>query len=502
MADNLKSKFVKGAFWAFSERLCNQIAAFVVGIILARLLSPNDYGTIAILSIFTAIAGVLADSGFGNALIQKKDASEEDFNSVFYCSLGLTAAIYGILFLCAPSVAGFYGREELCPILRVISLTLFFYAINSIQNAELNRKLLFHLSFRISLISTIASAVTGISLAYMGFGVWTLVWTTIVSGLVGVVTRWVIIAWRPRLMFSLSALKPLFSFGWKIACVGLINTVFNNIHGLIIGKIYTPADLSFYNRGRSFPELIMVNVDGTLGRVAYPTLAKLQSDRVKMREAMRRMMVVSTYFIFPMMMFFAISSDKIILLLLGEKWLSASPYAAIACFTFALWPFHTINLQGIQAVGRSDVFLKLELIKKMIALIVLVVFLRQGILLWCAVVAFVSSPLSVIINSWPNRKLFDYTLKMQLKDVFPTMVVSIVAMTPALALNFFPVQPSGFIMAMMLLSEGCLVAILYLLLSYFFRLRGLKELAILSKPFVASRFPFANRFIKYMEEVK
>ena len=495
----LKQKVVKGTFWVLMERFSTQVVTFVVGIVLARLLSPTDYGTVALLTIFTAIAGVLADSGFGNALIQKKDATELDFNSVFYLSLGLTAILYSILFSIAPWVARFYEVPELCLILRVTSVTLFFNAINSIQNAELNRKMLFNLSFRISIISSVVSAATGLSLAFLGCGVWSLVWMGIAGGAAGVVSRWFFIAWHPRLMFSWSALCPLFQYGWKMTVSGLLDTGFNNLYGLIIGKWYTRDDLSFMNRGRHLPELLMSNVNGTLGRVAFPALAKVQDDRIKVREAMRRMMVVSTFFVFPLMMLMAVTAKNTILLLFGEKWLPATPYAMIACFTFALWPFHTINLQGIQAIGRSDVFLKLEIIKKTMALAILFVFLSKSVLIWCLASAFVSSPLSVVINSWPNSKLLDYTLKMQLMDVLPTALVCGVVAVPLVAMNFIPIS-SQIGRFGILAAQGLVAVLAFGGLAFAFRLRGIREVGLIVRTRTISRFPQSAPLFNYLEK--
>lgn len=495
----LKQKVVKGTFWVLLERFSTQVVTFGVGIVLARLLNPTDYGTIALLTIFTAIAGLLADSGFGNALVQKKNATELEFNSVFYLSLGLTSILYTILFVSAPLVARFYEMPELCKILRLISLTLFFNSINSIQNAELNRKLFFHLSFRISMISTAASAITGLTLVFTGHGVWSLVWMTLAGGFVGVLARWYFIAWRPRLMFSFQALKPLFKYGWKLTVSALLDTGFNNMYGLIIGKYYSRADLSFVNKGRHLPELLMSNVNGTLGQVAFPALAKIQDDRIKVRETMRRMMVVSTFFVFPLMMLLAVTAKNTILFLYGEKWLCAASYAMIACFTFALWPFHTINLQGIQAIGRSDVFLKLEIVKKVLALTVLVVFLSKSVLVWCLAAAFVSSPLSVIINSWPNRKLLNYTLGMQLRDVLPAALVCGVVAIPIVAMNFIPIH-SQFARFGLLGAQCIITVVLFVGLSFYFRLRGLREVGVLAKGRVLVRFPRFEPLFRYLEK--
>ena len=326
----LKGKVIRGTVWAMLERFSNQLVLFIVSLILARLLSPQDYGTVALLGIFTAIAGVLVTSGFGNALIQKKNADELDYNSVFYFSLVLSGLMYMVLFFSAPHIANFYEIDELCPILRVTAFTLVFNAINSIQNAELHRKLLFHLSFRISLISTIAAAVVGISMAYLGYGPWALVWSCITGGVAGVITRWFFIAWRPRLMFSFGALGPLFRYGWKMMVSALLDTGVNNLYGLIIGKFYSRADLAFVNKGRHAPELLMNNVNGTLATVTFPALSQMQDDRIRVREAMRRMMICSSFVVFPLMAVSAVAAERVIPFLYGDQWSESVPYMQLA----------------------------------------------------------------------------------------------------------------------------------------------------------------------------
>ena len=339
---SLKSKVAKGAVWTLMEKLSTQAVQFVVGMVLARLLTPNDYGTVALTAIFFAVAGVLVDGGFGNALIQKKDADDLDFNSVFYLNFVLSVVAYIALFFAAPWIADFYKTPELKNIVRVSALCFFFNAVNAIQGAELTKKMLFHLSFRISLITCFTSAICGITLAFLGFGVWALVLTSLITGFVGVVARWFIIAWRPRLMFSFSRLKPLFSYGWKMAFSGLLDSVFRELNGLLIGKFYSRADIAFVNKGRSLPQLTMDQVDSTLGRVSFPALVFLQDDKIKLREAMRRMMRCSTFLVFPLMVGVAVCSWSCIRLLYGEKWTPAVPYMMLSCFTL---PFgHSIQL--------------------------------------------------------------------------------------------------------------------------------------------------------------
>ena len=498
---SLKSKVAKGAVWTLMEKLSTQVVGFVVGMVLARLLTPNDYGTVALTTIFFAVANVLVDGGFGNALIQKKDADDLDFNSVFYLNLALSVVAYIALFFAAPWIARFYETPELTSIIRVSAICFLFNAVNAIQNAELTKKMLFHLSFRISLITCFTSAICGITLACLGYGVWSLVWTSLITGLVGVVSRWFIIAWRPRLMFSGARLRPLFAYGWKMAFSALLDQVFVNINSLLIGKFYQKADVAFVNKGRSLPQLAMDQVDSTLGRVSFPALVLLQDDKVKLREAMRRMMRCSTFLVFPLMVAVAVCSWSWIRLLYGEKWTPAVPYMMLACFTFALWPFHTINLKGIQALGRSDVFLALEIIKKTLALIVIVSAFRLGVFTWMAISAFALGPLSVIINSWPNRKLLNYTIGMQLRDVLPTALVCCAQAATMLGVGMIcdmaaaslnaPTSGVGYLtfLAVKLALQGVFGASVFLALSYWFRLNPMGEYARMAASALEVRLP-------------
>lgn len=498
---SLKSKVAKGAVWTLMEKLATQVVGFVVSMVLARLLTPNDYGTVALTAIFFAVAGVLVDGGFGNALIQKKDADDLDFNSVFYLNVALSIVAYIAMFFAAPWIARFYNAPELTAIVRVSSICFIFNAVNAIQNAELTKKMLFHLSFRVSLITCITSAVCGIMLAFLGFGVWALVWSSLITGLVGVVARWFIIAWRPKLMFSVARLKPLFSYGWKMALSVLLDSVFRELNGLLIGKFYSRADIAFVNRGRSLPSLAMSQVDETLGRVSFPALVLLQDDKVKLREVMRRMMRCSTFLVFPLMVGVAVCSWSCIRLLYGEKWTPAVPYMMLSCFTFALWPFHTINLRGIQALGRSDIFLVLEIIKKFLVLVVIASAFRLGVFTWMAISAFALGPLSVVINSWPNRKLLNYSIGMQTMDVMPTALVCcvqvavmlIVGVILDISANSLGVPDSGMsyllFLAVKLLLQGMLGIFVFFALAYCFRMDPMGEYARMAATAIKFRLP-------------
>ena len=498
---SLKSKVTRGAVWTLLEKLSTQVVGFVVSMILARLLTPDDYGMVALTTIFFAIAGVLVDGGFGNALIQKKDADDLDFNSVFYLSLVLSIVAYLALFFAAPWIAKFYDTPMLTAIVRVAAICFIFNAIGAIQNAELVKKMLFNLSFRISLITCMLSAVCGVVLAFLGFGVWALVWSSLVAGLVGMIARWVIIAWRPKLMFSCARIKPLFSYGWKMAVSGLLDALFVNLNGLLIGKFYAKSDLAFVNKGNALPSLAMNQINDTLGRVSFPALVLMQDDKVRLRESMRRMMQCSTFLVFPLMVGIAVCSHSILRLLFGSQWIPAAPYMMLACFTFALWPFHTINLKGIQALGRSDVFLMLEVIKKTLALIVILCAFRLGVFTWMAISAFALGPLSVIINAWPNKKLLDYTIWMQLMDVLPTIMVCVAESVAIIGIGFscnivkeyLGIGDSGAtlitFLSCKLLLQFTLGAIVFFGLSYFFRLKPMGEYVRMGVAAMKTRMP-------------
>ncbi len=505
---SLKTKVAKGAMWTLMEKLSTQAVQFVVGMILARLLTPNDYGTVSLTAIFFAIANVLVDGGFGNALIQKKDADDLDFNSVFYLNLFMSVLVYMILFFAAPWISVFYKTPELTAIVRVSAICFLFNAVNAIQNAELTKKMLFHLSFRVSLITCFTSAVCGITLAFMGFGVWALVWSSLITGLVGVVSRWFIIAWRPKMVFSFQRLKPLFSYGWKMAVSGLLDRIFVNLNGLLIGKFYTRSDLAYVNKGQSLPSLAMNEVDATLGRVSFPALVLLQDDKAKLRDAMRRMIQCSTFLVFPLMVGVASCSYSLIRLLYGEQWIPAVPYMMLACFSFALYPFHTINLRGIMVLGRSDVFLKLEIIKKSLKLLIILVAFRYGVFAFMAASAFALGPLSLLINAWPNRKLLGYTIEMQLRDVLPTALICIVEAAAVWGIDllgnsfkpFFGIADEGTSLMVFLGAKLLLQFVLgfsvFLGVSYVLRIKTMGEYARMAAGTLNERFPRLSSVIK------
>ena len=418
---------VTSLFWKFMERCGTSGVQFVTSIVLARLLLPEDFGLIALVMVFITLANVFVQNGFGTALIQKKDADDLDFSSVFYASLLIVAGLYAILFFTAPLVANFYDHPELTTIVRILSLTLFFGALNSIQEAYIARNMLFKKLFWRSLGALVPSAAIGITCALKGFGVWALVIQQLCDVFLMCVFMWFTVKWRPQLQFSFERVKGLLSFGWKLQVSGLIDTGYIKLQDLIIGKIFSPAILGFFSRGEIFPLAIISNVNTTIQSVLLPALSAAQDNRAHVKQMMRRAVTASSLVIFPIMAGIAALAKPMVLVLLGEKWLPCVPFIQIFCFSYAFWPVHTSNLSAINAVGRSDIFLKLEILKKSFCLIVLILFIyffRTPI--GVASSGFVTTIVCCFINAFPNKKLLNYGYFEQIRDIAPAFVLSLV----------------------------------------------------------------------------
>ena len=468
----LTDKVARGVFWVLLEKFGVQLAHFVVTLVLARLLTPNDYGTVALLSVFIAIANVFVDCGFGKALMQKKNATQTDYNTVFYLSMSIAGVLYVGMFFAAPLVADFYGISDLKIMLRVLALSLIFHSINGVQNVELNRKMLFHLSFRISWVKTIVSAVTGISFALAGYGPWALVWASIFGGIAGVIARQLVIRWRPSLTFSWDSAKGLFRFGWKLLVVALIDRLYSNIQALLIGKFYTRADLAFVNKGRHIPYLISNLVSDTLRRVSFPALARMQDDPVRLRNAMRRMVRVSTFLVFPVMTMLAVLAAPIVEVLFGPRWLPSVPYLRLICFSAMLLQVDTINRQAIMAMGRSDIALWISALRRVACLGIMACTLHLGVFIFFASVAIAVVPLGFFMNAFPNHFLLRYTVPMQLADMFVPFAFSAVSGSVLLATNFLP-----FVQKWMFPLQALVFVAVYSLLSFLFLPRSVREMS-------------------------
>jgi len=462
--NNTKGKIISSLLWKLMERGGTQGIQFIIQIVLARILTPNDYGTIALISIFILIANVFVQSGFGTALIQKINTNEADFSSVFYVNLFVSGMLYVVLYFTAPIIADFYQIMSLKLIIRVLSITLFFGALNSIQNAVIAKKMQFKKLFFSSFGAIIVSGFVGIIFAYKGFGVWALVAQQLSNQLMITIILWFTVDWRPKLLFSYDRIKGLFSYGWKLLVSALIDTLYTNIRSLIIGKLYNPTALGYYNRGDQFPQIIVTNIDGSIQSVMLPALSMEQENRQRVKEMVRRAIVTSSFIIFPMMIGLAVIAKPLVIILLTDKWLPAVPFLQIACMSYALYPIHTANLQAINALGYSNIFLKLEIIKKIIGIVILVVSIRFGIYA-IAIGMLINGIIATFINAHPNKKLLNYSYFEQCKDIMPSFVLSLVMGVFIYSIKIF-VIPMSAILTFQILGG----IFIYLLLAHLLKL--------------------------------
>ena len=419
-----KGRVISNLIWRFAERCGAQGVQFIVSLVLARVLEPSAYGTIALVTVFTTILQVFVDSGMGNALIQKKNADEIDFSTVFYFNIAICLMLYLVMFVASPYIAKFYNDDSLTDVIRVLSLTIVISGVKNVQQAYVSRNMMFKRFFFATLGGTIASAILGIVMAYNGFGVWALVAQQILNTAAATVILWITVKWCPKIVFSLKRLKGLFSYGWKLLVSSLIDTVYNNIRQLIIGKLYSAEDLSFYNRGKQFPNFIVTNVNTSIDSVLLPAMSREQDDVNRVKNMTRRSIKISTYVMAPLMMGLAFMATNVVKLILTDKWLECVPFLQIFCITYMFYPIHTANLNAIRAMGRSDLFLKLEVIKKIIGMIVLVATMWFGVMAMAYSLLF-TSIVSQIVNAWPNKKLLNYGYKDQLKDILPSILLAV-----------------------------------------------------------------------------
>lgn len=436
--ESSKNSVIKSLFFKFAERCGYQGIAFIVQLVLARLLDPTDYGVLTLLTIFINVSQVFVQSGLNTALIQRKDVTEKDYSTVFYISLLIAVFLYFVLFFTAPFISVFYNMPLLKSVLRVLAIILLPGAFNSIQNAKIAREMRFKQLMYCTLGAVVLSGIVGIIMAYLGFGVWALVGQQLTNQISVCFLMLIVVKWRPELVFEFNRLKELFGFGWKLLCSNLIDTIYKELQSLVIGKKYNSGTLGYYNRGKQFPELLVNNLNGSIQSVMLPALSQHQENKAKMKSMMRRSIVTSTFIVFPIVTGLAVCAEPLISLLLTDKWLPCVPYLRVCCFIYAFYPVHTANLQAINAQGRSDVFLKLEIIKKIYGLFVL-----------CVTVFCFKSPIAIVmgsafttliscfVNASPNKKLLDYSYIEQMKDIIPSMVLSIIMGGVVYCITFF-----------------------------------------------------------------
>lgn len=456
MVSSSKTVFTN-LIWRFAERCGAQLVAFIVSIVLARLLAPEAYGTLALITVFTTILQVFVDSGLGNALIQKKNADNIDFSTVFYTNMVFCIILYLGIFFAAPFIAAFYEDVTLVPFIRVLSLTVIVSGLKNVQQAYVSRNLLFRKFFFATLIGTVCAAIGGIAMAVFGAGVWALVAQQVINVTIDTIVLWMSVKWRPTRHFSITRLKELFAYGWKLLASSLLDTIYSNIRQLLIGKLYTSAELAYYNQGRQFPNLIVTNINSSIDSVLLPVMATEQDNKIRVKQMTQRAIRISSYIMWPLMVGLMFTAEPVVKLVLTEKWLPCVPYLRIFCFTFALYPIHTANLNAIKAVGRSDMFLKLEIIKKVIGMTILLLTLRWGVLVMAYSLLF-TAVISSFVNAFPNQKLLDYSYWEQIKDLLPSASLSL-----CMGIIIYPLQELNCNYVILLVIQVVIGGIIYIL---------------------------------------
>lgn len=477
MSSDLKKKTVTGVLWSLTGQFSVQGIQFLVSVVLARLLSPDDYGMIGMLAIFLAISQVFIDGGFSSALIQRKDCDDTTYSTVFYINVGISLVCYGILFAAAPFIADFYGQPILKDIARVSSLSLIIGALSATNTVQLTKRIDFKTQSKINVVSAILSGVTGIALAYSGFGVWALVAQSVSLALFKLVLTVFCVRWFPSLVFSRKIFKELFSFGSKLVLASLISSIYTNIRSLIIGKKFTPADLGQYTTANKFATMAGSSLSGVLYNVSFPVLSKVQDDDAVLLDAYKRFLSVSAFTIFPLMMLLAGITEPLIRFLVTDKWLECVPFLQILCFGWMYDCLTRINLNLLYVKGRSDLVLRLEIVKKTIAFTILFVSCFMGIIGICAGAA-VYNFIAFFCNTYYTKRLLGYGFKEQFLQTLPYLILSLLVLAIAAAISTAPMAPGYSI----ILSTAA-SATTYLMLARIFRLPALKELTGIIKQF-------------------
>jgi len=455
--------------WKYFERCSVQAAQFVISVILARLLEPNDFGILAIVMVFIGFANFFVKNGLVFSLVQKKETLDTDFSTMFWFLLLVAFVVYSILFFIAPLIINFYENKELILIVRVFGLSVFFGALSSVQESYIQKHFLFKKLFFISLTVVILSGFIGIYLAFSGFGIWALLWQQLANVFFMCVFMLFIIPWKPAFYFSFTKAKKLLNFGYKVLIANLLDLVYINSINLLIGKFYMPATLGFYNMGDKFPRLVLENVNDSIGAVAFPTLAGVQDDIEQFKQIMMKCLKTSCFILFPLMALLASAAAPTIKFLLGEKWLPCVMFLQISCFNFSLWPVHTTNLTAINSLGRSDIYLKIAILGKIVAASAFVIALLffdtpLAIVLSQAII----SPICLFINTFPNKVFLNYGFLKQVKDILPAFIFSVFV-----GFSVYPITLLSLPNLVLIILQIVLGSAIYLLLARIFRLESL-----------------------------
>ncbi|MBN2469070.1 MAG: MOP flippase family protein [Deltaproteobacteria bacterium] len=477
MTDNLKQTTIHGLFWSFFERIGQQGVQFVISVVLARLLMPEQFGLIVMLVIFMAVAQSFIDSGFGLALIQKQDANHLDECSIFYFNIVLGFVAAGLLCLAAPWIASFYNTPILVPLARVLSLNLIINAFGIVQTSLLTKHIEFKLQMKINLSSLVMSGSIGVTMAYAGYGVWSLVAQSISSTLVRTVLLWFFLRWRPSLLFSFDSLRTMFAFGSKLLFSGLLDRIYNNLLTVVIGKVYSATDLGFYARAYSLQQVPANTISESIARVIYPAFSTIQEDKPRLKRGVRKALTTLAMVNFPLMLGLAIVAKPLVLLLLTEKWLPCVPYLQLLCGLGLLYPLHVINLNVLVAQGRSDLFFRLEVLKKVLGVTLIALTYRWGISIMI-VGQIVSSIICYFVNSYYTKQFLDYSLMKQLHDLIHSLILSLLMVGGVYLVNSVFISHQ---LLLLILQIVCGI-VLYVTLCWLTRLPSFIESVEMIKP--------------------
>lgn len=451
--------------------MSTQLSQFIAGLILARILSPEEFGLVGMITVFVSVSQSLSDGGFADALIRKKDAGEADYSTAFYFNLTASAAIFALLWFTAPAVAGFYGRPELIDIERVLGLTILINAFGIVQRTKLTKNVNFRMHMRVNLAASVISGVVAIVMALTGFGVWSLVWRSLIRSIISAGILWYTNRWIPNARFSRESFRSLFSFGSKLLLSNLIDTIYNNVFLLIIGKFYSASQLGFFTRADQFSRLVSKNLTGTVQRVSYPVLSQVQDEDERLKGGYRKIIMATMFVTFAMMLGMAAFSESMMVTLIGSKWLPAVQFLQLLCLAAMLYPLQALNLNIFNIKGRTDIMLRLEIGKKLLALPVIVIGIYAGIM-WLLTGMVLHSVVCYFINAYYSGRLIGYSVREQLADILPSFLVTLLVAGPVWTIKFIPGLPQPVI----LLLQVHAMLILTILLAKRLKLKGYLEI--------------------------
>ncbi|HAT4212229.1 TPA: lipopolysaccharide biosynthesis protein [Clostridium perfringens] len=466
--DALKKKTLTGLFWTFTEVISNQGIQFLIQIFLARLILPEEFGLIGMITVFIAISNSIIDSGFSNALIREKEVNQNDYSTVFYFNLITAIVIYVILYFSSPMISVFFAQPKLSLILRVLAITIIINAFGIIPRAILTRKINFKAQMIINISSSLVSGFIAIILAYKGFGIWSLVFRTIIMQFMQALMLSIVNKWRPSLVFSKNSFEKLFGFGWKLLVSGLIDTIYNNLYYMVIGKMYSASDLGYYTNAQKLRDIAATSISTAVQKVSYPVLSCMQNEEEVLKNMYKKIIKSSVYITFPVMFGLAIVARPLILILFGDNWSKSIIYFQILCLAGMLYPLHAINLNILQVKARSDLFLKLEILKKCVSIILIAIAIlsKWGVigLIWMQVV---SSVISFFINSYYSKSIIGYSTLNQMKDILPILIITLFMGITTYFIGTF-VPNYNFIKILIQISFG---SVFFIVISYMFKIK-------------------------------